>query len=300
MYDIAVIGSGPAGLTAATYSLRAGKSVVIIEKAGFGGQVAFSPKIENFPGTASISGSDLAEKLVSQALDLGADTAFGEVVSVSGALGDFKVNLTDETVEAKAVIIATGAKHRHLNVEGESRLQGSGVSYCAVCDGAFFTSRDVVIVGGGNSALQEAVMLSDICSHVTVVQNLPFLTGEAKLQDILNSRENVDIIYSATVSEIKGQSEVESIVINQEGALKEISCNGVFVAIGLEPQNAPFADLTPLDEYGYIIADESCTTKTPGVFVAGDCRTKSIRQIATAAGDGAIASVCACKAINSL
>ncbi len=302
MYDIAIIGAGPAGLTAATYSLRAAKSVIIIEKAGFGGQVAFSPKIENFPATNTISGSELAEKLVSQALELGADTTFGEVTEIKGSIGNFTVVTDSEEIQCKAVIIATGAKHRHLNVKGEAELAGAGVSYCAVCDGAFFTGRNVAIVGGGNSALQEAIMLSDICSHVTVIQNLPMLTGEGRLCEAVTSRENIDVIYSVTVDSILGETAVCGVVIRnaETNETREIKCDGVFVAIGLEPQNKAFENVAKLNEYGYIISDENCKTTTDGVFVAGDCRTKTVRQITTAVGDGAVASVNACKAIGNL
>lgn len=300
MYDIVIIGAGPAGLTAATYSLRAGKTVLIIEKAGFGGQVAFSPKIENFPGTASVSGSELAEKLVEQALSLGAETAFGEVTAIKTRNGEFTVCTDDGDYDCKAVIIASGAKHRRLNVPGEDEFAGNGVSYCAVCDGAFFAGHKVAIVGGGNSALQEAILLSDICTHVTVIQNLPFLTGEAKLQEIVKERENIDVIYSVTVDSVVGSETLEGAVIRHadSGETEKITCDGLFVAIGLEPQNKAFENVVTLNEYGYIIADESCVTGTPGIYAAGDCRTKSVRQITTAVGDGAVASVNACKYIN--
>lgn len=302
MFDIIIIGAGPAGLTAATYSLRAGKSVLIIEKAGFGGQVAFSPKIENFPGISSISGTELAEKLVEQALALGAETAFGEVSSVTGVAGNFTVSLDDESYSSKAVIIAAGAKHRRLGVPGEDTYAGNGVSYCAVCDGAFYAGQNVCIVGGGNSALQEAILLSDICTHVTIIQNLSFLTGEESLCKTVLGKNNIDIIYSATVDSVYGKDTLEGITIRRGDTdeTQSIRCDGVFVAIGLEPQNQAFENIAALNEYGYIIADESCSTNTPGIFAAGDCRTKSVRQITTAVGDGAVASVNACKLINQL
>lgn len=302
MFDIIIIGAGPAGLTAATYSLRAGKSVLIIEKAGFGGQVAFSPKIENFPGISSISGTELAEKLVEQALALGAETAFGEVSSVTGAAGNFTVSLDDESYSSKAVIIAAGAKHRRLGVPGEDTYAGNGVSYCAVCDGAFYAGQNVCIVGGGNSALQEAILLSDTCTHVTIIQNLSFLTGEESLCKTVLGKNNIDIIYSATVDSVYGKATLEGITIRRGDTdeTQSIRCDGVFVAIGLEPQNQAFENIAALNEYGYIIADESCSTNTPGIFAAGDCRTKSVRQITTAVGDGAVASVNACKLINQL
>lgn len=302
MYDIVIIGAGPAGLTAATYSLRAGKTVLVIEKAGFGGQVAFSPKIENFPGIVSVSGSELAERLVEQPLELGAETAFGKVTGIHGTPGSFTVTTEDEKYACKAIIIASGAKHRRLNVEGEDTFAGNGISYCAVCDGAFFASQNVAIVGGGNSALQEAVLLSDICESVTIIQNLPFLTGEARLQEILNERKNVRIITSVTVDRLFGGEALEGAVIRhaETGETETVSCTGLFVAIGLEPQNAAFADVVALDEQGYIIAGEDCRTSADGICAAGDCRTKSVRQITTAAADGAVASVAVCRTIDAL
>ena len=291
MYDIIIIGGGPAGLTAAIYALRANKSVLVLEKGSFGGQITYSPKVENIPGFVSVTGNDFAEKLVEQALELGAEIEPTEVFSIKD--GDF---------EAKSVIIATGAKHRLLGIENEENLIGNGISFCAVCDGAFFKDQEVAVIGGGNSALQEAILLSDVASKVYVVQNLDYLTGEKKLADQLYAKENVEIITGAVVKAVNGVDELESIDITKtaNGEDRKIDVNGMFVAIGLIPQNAPFSNVIGLDSYGYADADESCTTQTNGIFVAGDCRKKRIRQVATACADGAVAALAACDYIDSL
>lgn len=295
MYDIIVVGGGPAGLTAAVYAERAGKSVLVLEKSAFGGQITFSPKVENIPGHAAISGNDFAALLVDQALGLGAELEPCEVLGIKDC-GDRKVVLTDDGERiAKAVIIATGAKHRMLGLENEENLVGNGISFCAVCDGAFYQGKNVGVVGGGNSALQEALLLADIAEKVTVIQNLGFLTGEKMLCEQLAERKNVEVILGSTVSRLLGESELSGVEIQSaDGEKREIPLDGLFVAIGLLPQNGAFADVLELDKAGYAASDESCTTKTPGIFVAGDCRSKKIRQVTTAASDGAIAALAAC------
>lgn len=301
MYDIIIIGGGPAGLTAAVYALRANKTVLVLEKGSFGGQITYSPKVENIPGFVSVTGNEFAEKLVEQALELGAEIEPTEVFSVKN--GEIKTVVTEDgDYEAKAVIIATGAKHRLLGVENEENLIGNGISFCAVCDGAFYKDEKVAVIGGGNSALQEAILLSDVASKVYVVQNLDFLTGEKKLAEQLYAKENVEIITGSVVKEIIGNEELESIVITKtaDGEDRKIDVKGMFVAIGLIPQNAPFSDCIGLDSYGYADSDESCTTATDGIFVAGDCRKKKIRQVATACSDGAIAALAACDYVDSL
>ncbi len=299
MYDIIIIGGGPAGLTAAVYARRAGKSALVLEKASFGGQITYSPKIENFPSEKSISGTELADKMMEQALSQGADIELEEAMRVE-KIGDiFKVTTDFSEYEAKAVIIATGAKHRLLGVEGEENLVGKGISFCAVCDGAFYADKEVMVIGGGNSALVEATLLAETCKKVTVVQNLPYLTGEKTTADALVSKPNVEVIYSTVVKEFKGEDELEAVVLKAEdGAETTLTPAGVFVAIGLAPENTVFENLAELNEYGYIVANESCLTKTQGVFVAGDCRTKQVRQIATAAADGAVAALKAVEYID--
>ena len=294
MYDIIVIGGGPAGLTAAIYARRANKSVLVIEKGSFGGQITFSPKVENIPGFAEVTGNEFAEKLVEQALGLDAEVECAEVLEIKQ--GDIKTVVTDSgEFEAKTVIIATGAKHRMLGLAREEEFVGEGISFCAVCDGAFYAGRDVAVIGGGNSALQEAILLSDLANKVYVVQNLDFLTGEQKLQEKLSAKENVEIILGHTVKGIIGDNTLTGITIaDSNDNEKQLDIDGMFVAIGLIPQNEAFEGVINLDERGYVTSDENCLTNADGIFVAGDCRSKKIRQVATAAADGAVAALAAC------
>ena len=294
MYDIIVIGGGPAGLTAAIYARRANKSVLVIEKGSFGGQITFSPKVENIPGFAEVTGNEFAEKLVEQALGLDAEVECAEVLEIKQ--GDIKTVVTDSgEFEAKTVIIATGAKHRMLGLAREEEFVGEGISFCAVCDGAFYAGRDVAVIGGGNSALQEAILLSDLANKVYVVQNLDFLTGEQKLKEKLAAKENVEIILGHTVKGIIGDNTLTGITIaDSNDNEKQLDIDGMFVAIGLIPQNEAFEGVINLDERGYVASDENCLTNADGIFVAGDCRSKKIRQVATAAADGAVAALAAC------
>ena len=302
MYDIVIVGAGPAGLTAAIYALRFGKSVLVIEKETFGGQITHSPKVENYPGFKEMSGTEFADKLVDQVLSLGGEIELEKVIDVKDGECFEIICEGDKKYNAKAVIIAAGSRHRQLGLENENELVGNGVSYCAVCDGAFCKGQKVAIVGGGNTALQEAVMLSDICESVTLIQNLPMLTGEKKLADTIGKKDNVDIICNTVVSALEGRDKLDYIKIKntESGVEKELYVDTVFVAIGQAPENKPFENVARLDKYGYIIADEACSLKTPGIFVAGDCRTKAVRQVTTATGDGAVAAVNACRYIDSL
>ena len=299
MYDIIVVGAGPAGLTAALYACRANKSVLVLEKGAFGGQITFSPKVENIPGFVSLTGNEFADKLVEQVLEQGADIEPSEVLEIKD--GEIKTVVTDSgEYEAKAVIIATGAKHRLPGIERESEFIGNGISFCAVCDGAFYAGKTVCVLGGGNSALQEALLLSDLCKKVYVVQNLDYLTGEKKLADSLCQKENVEIIKGAVITELKGEGELKAITVQKisDWTKKDIEIDGLFVAICLIPQNEPFANVLKLNDYGYADSDESCLTETKGIFVAGDCRQKRVRQVATAASDGAVAALAACSYIE--
>ena len=299
-YDIIVVGAGPAGLTAALYALRAGKSVLILEKGAFGGQATFSPKIENYPGLTEISGSDLADKMVEQVLYQGADVDVEEVVEIKNE-GNLKKVVTDSGEHlARAVIVATGAHHRRLGVEGEDKFIGEGISFCAVCDGAFYKDKKVLVIGGGNSALQEALSLSEICEEVTIVQNLAFFTGEERLQALINKKDNVSVIFSHTVERVLGDTAFEGIVIKGEKGERELKADGMFVAIGLVPEMKAFESVIELDERGYAKSGEACITKTEGIYVAGDCRTKDVRQISTACADGAIAALTAVKYVENL
>ena len=302
MYDIVIIGAGPAGLTAAVYGGRAEKSVLVLEKETFGGQVTHSPKIENYPGTLQMSGNEFAEKLIEQALSLGAEIELDEVTAVETDGKIKKVIGENATYEAKSVIVATGSKHRKLGVADEEKFVGAGISYCAVCDGAFYKDKEVAVIGGGNTALQEAVMLSELCKKVTLVQNLSFFTGEKKLLNQLEKKDNVEFITSSVVCGLEGEDTLSAVKIKntETNEEKTIFVDGIFVAIGQVPENEPFRSVASLDEYGYIVSGEECESGTQGVFVAGDCRTKLVRQIATAVSDGAVAAVNACRYIDSL
>lgn len=305
MYDIIIIGAGPAGLTAAIYARRAQKSVLLIEKSTFGGQMTFSPKVENYPGISKISGNELADGMVSQAIEQGADLELDEVVRVdAGGAPDYikTVKCKGGVYTGRALIIAAGARHRMLGLPNEEKFIGDGISYCAVCDGAFYIGKSVAVIGGGNSALQEALLLSDTCKKVIIVQNLGCLTGEVKLQQQLYQRDNIEVMTETVVKSIIGDDKFEGIVTERvsDGSAKELFVDGMFVAIGLVPENDPYKNVVRLDERGYIIADETCATGTPGVFAAGDCRTKSVRQITTATADGAVAALSACRFVDEL
>lgn len=300
MYDIIIIGGGPAGLTAALYARRANKSVLVIEKGSFGGQITFSPRVENIPGFLDVTGNEFAEKLVEQVLAQGAEVECAEALSVTN--GDVKTVHTDSgDFEGRTVIIATGAKHRMLGLDRERDFVGEGISFCAVCDGAFYEGKTVAVIGGGNSALQEALLLSDLAKKVYVIQNLDYLTGESKLADQLSLKNNVEIILGTVVDRLLGDTAFEGIVVkNNNGEINEIPLDGMFVAIGLIPQNEPFASVVHLNDWGYVDAGENCLTNANGFFVAGDCRSKKIRQVATAAADGAVAALAACDYVDQL
>ena len=298
MYDIVIIGGGTAGMTAALYALRANKTVMVLEKNAFGGQIAYSPKVENFPGTDSMSGNDFADRLFNQILSLGAEF---DIVTVTGIKDQttHKTVMTQDGVsfEARCVIIATGARHRNLGVPGEAELAGKGICYCAVCDGDFYRGKKVAMVGGGNTALQEAIFLADICEEVTIIQNLDDFTGEQRLVRALDKRDNVKCVLGAQVISIKeAEGELLCIHVQQDKPQSDLSfrIDGLFVAIGLVPENECFADIAQLDTFGYFSSDERCLTGTPGIFVAGDCRSKGIRQLTTAVSDGTVAAIAAC------
>ena len=299
LYDIIVIGGGPAGLTAALYARRANKTVLVIEKATFGGQITYSPKVENIPGFVALSGNEFAEKMIEQVMEQGADVECAEVTEVID--GDIKTVVTDSgNFEGKSIVVATGAKHRMLGLEREHEFVGEGISFCAVCDGAFYTGKTVAVIGGGNSALQEALMLSDLCKKVYVIQNLDTFTGEKKLQDLLMQKSNVETILGTTVESLMGDGSLDGIVVKKGEERKTILIDGMFVAIGLIPQNEIVADLITLNPWGYVDATENCLTTKKGIFAAGDCRSKRIRQVATACADGAVAALAACDYVDSL
>lgn len=304
MYDIIIVGSGPAGLTAALYARRFEKSVLVIEKNTFGGQITHSPRVENYPGFVEASGSEIGEKFLEQALSQGAEIELDTVTKIEGEPGMYTVVCEGQSFNSKAVIIASGSRHRTLGLENEEKFTGEGISYCAVCDGAFYKGKTVAIIGGGNTALQEASMLSDGCKKVYVVQNLPFLTGEKNLASRIADRDNVEVILSTVVTDIIGEDTFGGVKIKntETGVSSELLVDGIFVAIGQIPENKPFDSVTSLNEYGYIEAGEDCLPKggKDGIFVAGDCRTKSVRQVTTATADGAVAALAACRFIDNL
>ena len=290
-------------MTAALYGLRNGKTVLVIEKNGFGGQITHSPRVENYPGTMQMSGNEFADHMLEQILAQGAEIELEQVIRVQDQ-GEKKLVLTREgsSFEARSVILATGVKHRMLGLEGESELVGEGISFCAVCDGDFYTDQTVCVAGGGNSALQEAVLLADKCRQVIILQDLPYCTGEKKLQDILLAKPNVSLFTDTKIlGLVQTDGTMRGVEVQRgghDGQKQVISCDGLFVAIGLIPENEAFAGLAELNEYGYFDSDEGCTTKTPGVFVAGDCRSKNVRQLTTAAADGAVAALAACRYLS--
>ena len=295
MVDIIVIGGGPAGLTAAVYARRAGKSVLVLEKDALGGQITWSPKVENYPAVPAVSGMDLGNRMAEQAMDMGAEVEIDEVLRIEDFGSHKRVYGSFGTeYDARAVILAAGAKPRKLGLKREDELVGSGVGYCAVCDGAFFKGQAVAVNGGGNSALQDAVLLSDLCSRVYLVHRRDSFRGEEALVNLLRGKENVEFVLNAVITGLKGDSELSGITVEQDGVQREIPVSGLFVAIGHEPDLAAFADFLDRDAQGYAASDEGCLTKTEGFFVAGDCRRKKIRQVTTAAADGAVAALAAC------
>ena len=303
MHDIIVIGGGPAGLTAAIYALRAGKSVLVIEKNGFGGQIAYSPKVENIPGFCEISGTSFADQLTEQAMNLGADVELENVVSVEKKNEVFAVSTEEgSTFDASAVILAVGVKHRMLGLPGEQELVGKGLSFCAVCDGAFYTGQETAMIGGGNSAMQEALLLSEVCTKVTIIQNLADFTGEKKLAQALMEKDNVEVFFNTVVTAYDAENgALTGLQLRNDatGETSSIRVDGAFLAVGLVPENDAFAHLASLDARGYFASGEDCCTGTEGVYVAGDCRNKNIRQVVTAASDGAIAAMAACRFLDA-
>ncbi len=304
MVDIIVIGGGPAGMTAALYGLRNGRSVLVLEKHGFGGQITYSPKVENFPGTMQMSGNEFADRFFEQILAQGAEVELDRAVRAELHEGGFTVYGEDgNTYEGRSVILATGVKHRMLGLPGEEELVGTGISFCAVCDGDFYADQTVAVAGGGNSALQEAILLSQKCREVIVVQDLPELTAEKKLQDILLARQNVRVLTDRRITALLSEGETLhglALETRSDGRREEIACDGLFVAIGLIPENEAFSALAPLDARGYFDVGEDCLTGTPGIFAAGDCRKKSVRQLTTAVADGACAAMAACRYLDGM
>jgi len=301
MYDIVVIGGGPAGLTAAVYARRAGKTVLVLEKDGFGGQITQSPRVENFPGFVSISGTELADRLLSQAMEQGAEVELEEASALRMDGADKTVVCASgATFVARAVILAAGAKPRQLGLAREAELTGNGVSYCAVCDGAFYRDGVVAVVGGGSSALQDALLLGETCRKVYLIHRRDSFRGEQALVSALKKRGNVELVLNARVRELLGGDELTGVVVEQSGGTRTLAIEGLFITVGGQPDLAAFAPLLRLDGAGYADAAEDCRTPTEGLFVAGDCRAKAVRQLTTAVADGAVAALAAAEWLDSL
>lgn len=290
MVDLAVIGAGPAGITAAIYALRAGLSVAVCEKNVYGGQTSIIENIENYPGIENISGFDFANILFNQAKNFGADFIFDEVTKVDLQPEIKKIYFKSrEALEAKTVVIANGLKRRLLGCKGEKEFAGRGVSYCATCDGAFFKGKKVAVVGGGNTALEDALYLANICKEVTLIVRKDHFRAENFLVNTVKDKENIDVCFESHIEEIIGEKNVEKIKIISKDVQETKDIDGVFIAIGYEPDNEIYRGQIEMTENGYFVADESCRTSAEGVYVAGDCRIKSLRQIVTAVSDGAVA-----------
>lgn len=295
MYDVIIIGAGCAGLTAGIYAARAEKKVLILEAESFGGQIAYSPLVENYPAHKKISGSDLINDILEQALDLGVEVELEKVIAIKDD-GKIKKVMTEYgEYEAKTIIIATGLKHRSLGLPREDILTGKGISYCAVCDGAFFKDKIVAVAGGGNSALQNSLSLAQYCPKVYLIHQRDCFRGEGELISRVKSKKNIEIIYNHQVTELLGETELRGIEITavKSKEKKNLELAALFISVGRSPNNQIFADLLDLDQAGYIIADEQCETKVKGIWVAGDCRLKKVNQITTAMADGTVAALAA-------
>jgi len=302
MTDLIVIGAGAAGMTSALYALRNGKSVLVIEGESIGGQIATSPRLENYPSIKAISGDQFADNIFSQITDLGAEVEIDRVTGIEKHDNLFTVTTEYGKYQAKSVIIAAGVKHKHLRTKSNrDDLVGKGVYYCAICDGAFYKGREVAVIGDANTALQYSLLLASYCSKVYVYTLFDKFFGDKSLVKALRSKENIEVRPSTSVIDFIGEKELSAIEYKDaNGEIKTHEIPAVFVAIGQIPDNKAFANLVDIDKDGYIIADETCKTKTEGLFVAGDCRTKAVRQVATAVADGAIAATNASLYIESL
>lgn len=301
MYDIVIVGAGTAGMSAAIYGVRSGKKVLLLEEKNYGGQIVNTPEVENYPGIIKTSGFEFATNLFNQAKSLGAEIKYEKALKIEDN-GTLKTIVTNKnTYEAKTVIIATGAKNRQLRLENEKKLIGSGVSYCATCDGMFFRGRDVAVVGGGNTALEDAMFLSNYCNKVYIIHRRDKLRGEEKIAKAISEKDNIEMVWNSNVIKILGDNQVEGITVKNsvDGSEKNIKVSGLFIAVGQEPDNYDFQSVIKLDEKGYVIAGEDCRTETNGIFTAGDCRTKSVRQLTTAASDGAVVAIGACEYIDT-
>lgn len=295
MYDIIIVGAGPAGLTSALYALRAGKKVLVIEANTYGGKIINANKIENYPAVDSISGFDFATNLYNQVKKFNCEIKFETVLRVEN---DKTVVTTKDKYKAKAVILATGSFNKKLNIDNEEKFVGSGVSYCATCDGNFYKGRSVAVIGSGETALQDALYLSDIANEVYVVNKNDSFKTITTNTSLLEEKKNINVIYNSKVIRINGDNKVDSITISEKDNEKDINIDGIFIAIGEEPKNEIFSNVVDIDEKGYIKSDDGVHTKTPGIYVAGDTRVKELRQLTTAVSDGSIAATVAIKELK--
>ncbi len=301
MYDILIIGGGPAGLTAAIYAARAGKRTAILEREAAGGQIVSAPLVENYPGAPSVSGAELAGRMRAQAEALGAELLYTEAAGLEKTQTGFRVLCTDGTREARAVILATGASHRRLGLPGEELLTGCGVSYCALCDGAFYEGADVAVVGGGETALQDALFLASTCRSVTLIHRRDSFRAGAQLVSRAERQGNIRILRGRTVEKLLWSDEaLQGLLLTnlKTGQTERLDVEGLFVAVGQVPQSAPFADAVA-EENGYYLAGEDTKTSLPGVFAAGDGRRKQVRQLTTAVSDGTAAAIAACRYLEA-
>ena len=301
MYDIIIVGAGPAGLTAAIYAKRASKKILVLEAKNYGGAIINTLDIENYPVESHISGFDFATKLYNQVKDLGVEIIFEKVIEINNDENKKEVITTKNKYITKSIILATGSENRKLGIDNEDDLIGKGISYCATCDGAFYKDKSVAVVGGGNTALEDALYLTDIASKVYLIHRRNEFRGDETTINLLKEKNNIEFIYNSNVTKLNAKDKLESIEItNNDGEIRNIEINGLFVAIGRIPENQNFSKFIDLDSSGYIIAGEDCKTNVPGIFVAGDNRTKEVRQLVTATSDGAIAANAAIKYINNL
>ncbi len=301
MTDILIIGGGPAGLTAAVYAARAGKSVILCEQESFGGQIAQAHQVDNYPALPGISGMELGDKMCAQAMDAGASVEFTGVTALTKESdGTFTAQTDDGERKARAVIFAAGAKPRPIGVEREQELTGNGVGYCALCDGAFFKGKDVAVVGGGNTAFSDALFLADLCKSVTLIHRRGGFRAEMPLIEAAKKAENIRILTPYAVAGLVGEDKLEALTLShkESGETLTLPVDGVFVALGRVPDCSLIRDYVDLDPQGFIAAGEDCCTKTPGLYVAGDCRTKAVRQLTTAVADGTVAATLACEHLN--
>lgn len=299
-YDIVIVGAGTAGLSAAIYAVRAGKSVIVLEAITHGGQIVNTPEVENYPGIKKISGFEFANNLYEQAKSLGAEVVYEKVIGIEVNGEEKIVHTAKEDYQAKAVILATGAKNRPLGLEHEKEWIGAGISYCATCDGMFYRGKDVAVAGGGNTALEDAIFLTNYCRKVYLIHRRDAFRGEEKLLQTLKEKPNVEFVLNANITRLIGEDGVDGVEVEDKNTHEKrvLDVMGLFVAIGQMPENSEFINVVDLDKGGYIEAKEDCKTKTKGIFTAGDCRTKKVRQLATAASDGAIAALAACEYIG--